>query len=56
VYNLSTVLKTTDFLVSKFSVFPNPVTNSFTILLKENIQLKKVSIYNGLGQFIKSSK
>jgi hypothetical protein len=56
VYNLSTVLKTTDFLVSKFSVFPNPVTNSFTILLKENIQLKKVSIYNSLGQFIKSSK
>ncbi|MFT6843511.1 MAG: hypothetical protein ACJASR_002293 [Psychroserpens sp.] len=56
VYNLSTVLKTTDFLVSKFSVFPNPVINSFTILLKENIQLKKVSIYNGLGQFIKSSK
>jgi hypothetical protein len=56
VYNLSTVLKTTDFLVSKFNVFPNPVTNSFTIQLKENIQLKKVSIYNGLGQFIKSSK
>jgi hypothetical protein len=56
VYNLSTVLKTTDFLVSKFSVFPNPVTNSFTIQLKENIQLKKVSIYNSLGQFIKSSK
>jgi hypothetical protein len=56
VYNLSTVLKTTDFLLSKFSVFPNPVTNSFTIQLKENIQLKKVSIYNSLGQFIKSSK
>jgi hypothetical protein len=56
VYNLSAVLKTTDFLVSKFSVFPNPVKNTFTIQLKDNIQLKKVSIYNGLGQFIKSSK
>jgi hypothetical protein len=56
VYNLSTALKTSNFLLSKFSVFPNPVKNFFTIQLKENIQLKKVSIYNSLGQFIKSSK
>jgi hypothetical protein len=56
VYNLSTVLKTTDFLISKFNVFPNPVKNYFTIQLKENIVLKKVTIYNNIGQFIKSSK
>jgi hypothetical protein len=56
VYNLSTVLKNTDFLLSKFSVFPNPVKKSFIIQLKENIKLKKVSIYNSFGQFIKSSK
>ena len=56
VYNLSTVLNTTDFLVSKFRVYPNPVTDSFTIQLQENIQFKKVSIYNSLGKFIKSSK
>ena len=56
VYDLSTVLKTTDFLISKFSIFPNPVKNSFTIKLKENIELKKINIYNSLGKFIKSSK
>jgi hypothetical protein len=55
VYDLSTVLKTNDFLVSKFSVFPNPVKKYFTIQLKEKIQFKKVNIYNSLGQFIKSS-
>jgi hypothetical protein len=56
VYDLSRVLQITDFLVSKFSVFPNPVKNYFTIQLKENIVLKKVTIYNNIGQFIKSSK
>ena len=56
VYNLSTVLSTSEFLLSRFSIFPNPVQNSFTIQLKENIQLKKVRIYNNLGQLITSSK
>lgn len=56
VYNLSTVLNTTEFLISKFSIFPNPVTKSFTIKLQDNIQFKKVNIYNSLGQFMKSSK
>jgi hypothetical protein len=56
VFNLSSVLKTTDFLISKFRVYPNPIKKYFQIELNDGILLKKVKIYNSLGQFIKSEE
>lgn len=36
-------------------MYPNPTKNTFKIDLKDTLEFKKVSIYNNLGQFIKSS-
>ena len=55
VYNLSSTLSSNDFVLSKFSLFPNPTKNQFTIQLHEGLELQKVNIYNSLGQFIKST-
>jgi len=56
VYDLSAVLSSDSFTSSKFNIYPNPTKNSFTIDLKDNLEYKKVNIYNSLGQFIKSNK
>lgn len=56
VYDLSAILSSDSFVLSKFSIYPNPANNLFTIQLKDNLEVQKISIYNSLGQFIKSSK
>jgi Flp pilus assembly pilin Flp len=55
IYDLSTVLSTNSFTLSKFKIYPNPTNTQFSIQLKEEIQLEKVSIYNQLGQLVSSS-
>jgi aminopeptidase N len=39
-------------LENKFSIFPNPTTQSITILKPENITVNKINVYNTLGQLI----
>ena len=39
----------------EFSLYPNPTNTSFTIEFPEELQLKKVSIYNNLSQLVKTS-
>lgn len=56
VFDLSTVLSSDDFVLSQFSLYPNPTKNSVTIELKQGLELKNINIYNSLGQFINSSK
>jgi Flp pilus assembly pilin Flp len=53
VYDINTVLSSDDFVSSQFELFPNPISNEFTIKLKDGSQLEKAIIYNQLGQFIK---
>lgn len=55
VYDLSSTLSYNDFVLSKFSLFPNPTKNQFTIQLQEGLELQIVNIYNSLGQLIKST-
>ena len=55
VYDLSSTLSSNDFVLSKFSLYPNPTKNQFTIQLQEGLELLKVNIYNSLGQFISST-
>ena len=54
VFDLSSVLSSNDLVLSKFSLFPNPAENQFTIQLQDDLELQKVNIYNSLGQFISS--
>ena len=47
------MLSSDSFVLSKFDVYPNPINNQLNIQLQNNLELKKVTIYNQLGQFIK---
>ena len=42
-------------MLSQFKLYPNPVKEQFTIQLNQGLELKKVNIYNSLGQFISST-
>ncbi len=51
------ILNVEDFINSlAVDLYPNPVKNQLRISLDSGLKLQKASIYNGLGQFIKSSK
>ncbi|GFZ78714.1 hypothetical protein GCM10011531_05390 [Aquaticitalea lipolytica] len=54
VYNLSVVLSSDSFVLERFSIFPNPVSNVLKINLKTNLILQKVNIYTSLGQLVKT--
>lgn len=43
-------------VLSSFSLFPNPTKNQFTIQLNRTSILKKVTIYNTLGQMVLTSE
>ena len=54
VFDVSAVLlSSNEYVLSQFSLYPNPAENQFTIQLKEGLELEKVTIYNHIGQFIK---
>ena len=56
VYNLGVVLASDSFVQSNFRVYPNPSNGIVTIALENNLQLEKVSIYNQLGQLVKTTQ
>jgi type IX secretion system substrate protein/FG-GAP repeat protein len=52
VYDLSAILASDSFVLSQFSLYPNPVKKEFTIQLKQDLILQKVAVYNNLGQLL----
>lgn len=56
VYDLSTVLSSDTFVLSQFTLFPNPAKNKVTIDLKSGLELEEIRIYNNLGQQIMVSE
>ena len=56
VYDLTAILASDNFVLSKFSIYPNPAKSQFVIQLKEGLQLENVNIYNQFGQLISSTK
>lgn len=50
----NTTASTNDFLASKFTIYPNPVNDQFTISTTENVD--EVKIYSMLGQLMHSEK
>ncbi len=56
VYNLSGILSLDKFVMSNFSLYPNPASELVTINLQDNLSIDKVNIYNTLGQLIKTEK
>src|SRR5690606_38965437 len=55
VYDLSKVLSVNNLLKEKFSIFPTPASEVLNVDLEENIDLKKVLIYNLAGQVVLES-
>lgn len=55
VFDLSGVLSLDSFVLKNTIIYPNPASRKFTVLLSENIQFKKLSVYNSLGMYILDS-
>lgn len=55
VYDLSTILSSDEFVLTQFSLYPNPATNQVTIQLQEGNIIEKVTIYNILGKEVLTS-
>ncbi|WP_242093592.1 T9SS type A sorting domain-containing protein [Aestuariivivens sediminicola] len=56
VYDFSAVLSSDDIVLQQFSIFPNPTKDYINIQLKEGVDLKKISVYNNVGQFIYATR
>ena len=56
IYDLTVILSSDDFILSQFSLYPNPAKNQFTIQLNNTSILEQVTIYNTLGQQVLTSK
>lgn len=56
VYDLSGVLSTDKFTKVNFTIYPNPATELLNIEFQDDIILENVTIYNNLGQKIKTAK
>jgi len=56
VYDLSGVLSSDKFTKTSFTIYPNPATDVLNISLENDVLLENVTIYNNLGQKIKSLK
>ncbi len=54
-FDLTAVLASDSFVQSNFLLYPNPSSGIVTIALKNNLQLEKASIYNQLGQLVKTA-
>ena len=55
VYELDAVLSVGEQIFNRFSISPNPVNTQFVIQLENSVELKKVAIYNNLGQLVLTS-
>ena len=55
VFDLSAILSTNEFDISGFNVYPNPASDYVTIDLQNENILQKTTIYNSLGQIVKTS-
>jgi len=56
VFDLATVLSSDSFVQSNFLLYPNPSNGIINISLENNLQLEKVSVYNQLGQLVKTAE
>ena len=56
VFGLSALLSSDDFVLSQFSLFPNPAKDQFAISLNKSIELEHINIYNHLAQLISTTQ
>jgi len=54
VYDLSGILSNNEFVSQNFNIYPNPTSDILNINLENNLVLDHVTIYNNLGQVVKT--
>lgn len=54
VYDLTDALSTDNFAKPNFNIYPNPAKDIIHIALEDDLQLENVTIYNNLGQEVKT--
>lgn len=55
VYDISGVLSNDEFISQNFKIYPNPTSDLLNISLENNLVLEQATIYNNLGQVVKTS-
>src|SRR5690606_17586554 len=55
VYDISNLLSPNEFVLQNFNVYPNPTSDILNISLENNLVLKQITIYNNLGQVVKTT-
>ncbi len=55
VYNIKSLLASNEFVSQNFNIYPNPTSDILNISLKNNLVLEHVTIYNNLGQVVKTA-
>lgn len=56
VYDLNSLLATNTLDLKGIKIFPNPTSAMLEVSLPEGIELKRINIFNNLGQFINSTE
>lgn len=56
VYDLRALMSSDEFILTQFSLYPNPAQHQFKILINSNLELQKVNVYSNLGRLIQSSQ
>jgi len=54
VYDISN-LSSNDFVLQNFNIYPNPTSDILSIDLENSLVLEKVTLYNNLGQLVKTA-
>lgn len=56
VYDLTAALASDSFVQTNFTLYPNPSRGIVHIALENDLELQKVSVYNQLGQLVKTAE
>lgn len=55
VYELNKAVSSSNFVSQNFKIYPNPTPDILNISLENNLVLEQVTIYNNLGQIVKTA-
>lgn len=55
VYSIKSLLTSNEFVQQNFNIYPNPTSDILNISLENNLVLEHVTIYNNLGQAVKTT-
>jgi len=55
VYDISGILSNNEFVSENFNIYPNPTSDVLNITLENNLVLQELTIYNNLGQVVKTA-